>query len=84
MNDVVIIIMISGVVLNASSQIITVFTPTPDPATKIGKIYRVIEICAGLVGKAKQAFVPASTPDSNLSQPQCCMSQTKTTNLPVI
>lgn len=46
--------LIAGVVLNAAAQIITIITPTPDPNSKIGKVYRIIEVLAGLVGKAKQ------------------------------
>jgi hypothetical protein len=42
----------TGVVTIAS--IITANTDTPDPATWLGKVYRVIEILAIVYGKTKQ------------------------------
>jgi hypothetical protein len=46
-------IAIAGAVVIAASAICAM-TKTPDPATWVGKAYRVIEILAGLVGRAKE------------------------------
>lgn len=44
--------------LNVSAQIITIITPTPDPTTRVGKAYKIIETIAGIVGKAKDTGIP--------------------------
>lgn len=35
---------------------VTILTKTPDPSTKLGRVYHYIEIGAGLLGRAKQTF----------------------------
>lgn len=37
-------------------------TPTPDPSTTWGKVYRFIEMAAMVVGKAKQTGIVPSNP----------------------
>lgn len=44
--------------LTGMATMITAFTPTPDPNTVIGKMYKVIEVLAGIIGKAKQTGLP--------------------------
>jgi hypothetical protein len=43
----------AGAVCIAASAI-TALTPTPDPSTKLGKLYKIIELLALVVGKAKR------------------------------
>ena len=45
---------IGGTVISTASAICAL-TPTPDPATPRGKLYRVVEIAALLVGRAKDS-----------------------------
>ena len=53
------VVAIAGAVVTVASAFCAA-TPTPDPKTPLGKIYRGIEIAGLLVGKAKEAgFVPA-------------------------
>ena len=49
------IAILGSVVLIAS--LITAGTKTPDPATKLGKVYKVIEVLALVVGRAKDCSV---------------------------
>lgn len=58
--DIITALGVSGVILHFAAQLITIFTPTPNPATVIGKIYKVIESLAGLVGQAKDQFTSSS------------------------
>jgi hypothetical protein len=58
-----------GAVLGWATAVVTIAsavcaaTPTPNPNTRIGKIYRVIETAALLVGRAKNTgLVPQQTP----------------------
>lgn len=46
------IAILGSVVLIAS--LITAGTKTPDPATKLGKVYKVIEVLALVIGRAKE------------------------------
>lgn len=46
------IAILGSVVIIAS--LITAGTKTPDPSTKLGKVYRVIELLALVVGRAKK------------------------------
>ena len=46
------IAILGSIVLIAS--LITAGTKTPDPATKLGKVYKVIEVLALVVGRAKE------------------------------
>lgn len=39
------------------AKAITILTPTPDPSTTWGKVYRGIEVAALLVGKAKDSGI---------------------------
>lgn len=50
-----VITILGSVVLIAS--LITAGTKTPDPATKLGKVYKVIEVLALIVGRAKDHSV---------------------------
>ena len=49
------IAILGSIVLIAS--LITAGTKTPDPATKLGKVYKVIEVLALVVGRAKDRSV---------------------------
>lgn len=40
-------------VVVAAASVITALTPTPDPASRLGKVYRVFEVAALVVGRAK-------------------------------
>ena len=51
----------AGIVLDGAAKIvlfaslITAMTPTPDPATLLGKVYKYIEVAALVVGRAKDS-----------------------------
>lgn len=47
------VISIAGAICVVAS-IITASTKTPDPSTLLGKVYKVIELCALVVGRAKK------------------------------
>lgn len=55
---------IAGAVVIAASSICAM-TATPDPNTWLGKIYRVVEILAGLVGRAKEIGILKPNPQAD-------------------
>jgi hypothetical protein len=40
--------------IHAAASAITALTPTPKDDTLVGKLYKLIEICALVIGRAKQ------------------------------
>lgn len=51
-----------GTAVVTITSAICALTPTPDPSTTWGKVYRAIEYAALIVGKAKQAGVVPANP----------------------
>jgi hypothetical protein len=59
----------AGTALVTAASLFTALTPTPDPSTTWGKVYRIIERVALLTAKAKQSgMIPTNPAADKLAQ----------------